>query len=106
MVASYIYIGILTDTGRFFYPSTTPSTLKLVAKLYKKMKDKRMEINLLLASRDINDMQIQNEIAKRIKFDLVNHIAYLIIPKTFFNKYKTQPRSMIELMQNVAGIDI
>jgi phosphoesterase RecJ-like protein len=106
MVASYIYIGILTDTGRFFYPSTTSSTLRLVAKLYKKMKTKRMEVNQLLATRTIADIKMQNEITKYIKFNLTTHVASLIIPKTFFKKYKVQPYSMIESMKNVDGIEI
>jgi hypothetical protein len=70
------------------------------------MKNKRMEVNLLLSSRNITDIQMQSEVTKYIKFDLTNHIAYLIIPKTFFSKYKTQPRSMVELMQNIDGIEI
>jgi ribosomal protein L14E/L6E/L27E len=70
------------------------------------MKDKRMNVNQLLATRTVSDIRMQNEITKYIKFDLTNHVASLIIPKTFFKKYNVQPYSMIETMRNVDGIEI
>jgi hypothetical protein len=70
------------------------------------MKNKRMDVNLLLATRTIADIKMQNEIIKYINFDLTNHIASLTIPKLFFKKYNVQPYSMIETMRNIEGIEI
>ncbi|MDR3249504.1 MAG: bifunctional oligoribonuclease/PAP phosphatase NrnA [Mycoplasmataceae bacterium] len=105
LVASCLYIGILTDTNRFYYPSTTKSTLNLVAKLYKRMND-RMGIQELLCSKNIEDIKFQQYIYSIANFDIVKHVASLLIPKLIFKKYKVENNSMIWTMSNIKDIEI
>ncbi|GMO14539.1 MAG: bifunctional oligoribonuclease/PAP phosphatase NrnA [Mycoplasmoidaceae bacterium] len=104
-ISSYLYIGILTDTNRFFYLNTSADTLRIVAKLYSKIKD-RLSIHLLLNEKTLDRIKFENDVFKLIKFDNKNHIASLLIPNTLFSKYKTMPESLIYLMSNIKDINV
>lgn len=67
-IATYIYAGILTDTGSFNYSSTNERTLSIVSKLVgigidfplicKKLNDTVKESKLKLIAKCINDMEV------------------------------------------------
>jgi phosphoesterase RecJ-like protein len=94
MIASYIYVGIYTDTNRFFYSCTSQNTFLNMQRLFKHIPN-ISEINFKLSERTIEELKFQNEIYKIIKFDKKNKIASLKIPKNIFKKYKIENNSMI-----------
>lgn len=67
-IATYIYSGILTDTGSFNYATTTERTLEIVSKLVgvginfpyicKKLNDTIKEAKLKLIAKAINNMEV------------------------------------------------
>lgn len=67
-IATYLYTGIMTDTGSFNYSSTKPSTLRIAAQLVetgidfseicKKLNDTIKEAKLKLISKTIENMEI------------------------------------------------
>lgn len=67
-IATYIYSGILTDTGSFNYSSTKPSTLVAVSKLIqtgidfsyicRKLNDEIKEAKLKLIAKTIDNMEV------------------------------------------------
>ncbi len=59
-IATYIYSGILTDTGSFKYPLTSGATHKIVCELFKK---------------GINHTEIHERIYDNFSFDRVNLLA-------------------------------
>lgn len=65
--AQHLYLGILTDSGRFMYSSTTPRTYKLVAKL---IKSGNLDINSIhnnLYKKSLVDLKIQSEVMNGFK---------------------------------------
>lgn len=68
LVASYIYMGIMTDTGSFNYSSTKPSTMRAAADLIsvgidfseicKKINDTIKESKLFLIEKAISNMEV------------------------------------------------
>ncbi len=67
-IATYLYTGIMTDTGSFNYSSTKPSTLRIAANLIetgvnfsdicKKLNDTIREEKLKLIARSIDNMEV------------------------------------------------
>lgn len=67
-IATYIYTGLMTDTGSFNYESTKPSTLHIAAKMIetgidfsyicKKLNDTIKEAKLKLISKAIDNMEV------------------------------------------------
>ena len=80
-IATYIYTGILTDTGSFNYASTTARTLEIVSKLLdiginfsyicKKLNDTIKESKLKLIATAINNMEVYS--GGKIRYTYVDY---------------------------------
>lgn len=80
-IATYLYAGILTDTGSFRYSSTKPSTFlvasKLIAKgidftyIARKLTDEIKEAKLKLISKTIGNMEVYFN--GRLRYSYVNY---------------------------------
>jgi len=104
-IAQYLYAGILTDTNRFYYPSTTSHTLSIASELYEILGKEKDKIVQKISENNLEDILFIEELKKQIVWDLKNHIASLIIPNELFVKYKKIPYSYVNIMANVKGID-
>ena len=106
IIAKYLYAGIITDTGRFLYESTTHNTLAIASKLlkYKFNLKKLMEI---IYSKSIKQLGFESQIIKRLHFFEKIKFAYAIIPKNLFNKYDIHLRtSMVHIFNNISELEV
>lgn len=80
-IATYIYTGIMTDTGSFNYESTKPSTLYIAAKLIetgidfayicKRLNDTMKEAKLKLVAEAINNMEVMFD--GKLRYTFINY---------------------------------
>ncbi|MCQ3915075.1 MAG: hypothetical protein MJ201_05005 [Mycoplasmoidaceae bacterium] len=63
-----LYAGILTDTGRFLYPSVTPKTYAIVAKLVTKGCN-RQKVHDAIYLKDIDRIKFSSYVLKKAHFD-------------------------------------
>lgn len=102
--ARALYMGIIGDTGRFMYNSTTPHTLKIASILLEK------GINI----QDIHDQiyleNLENKKIKAIFFDSVEftkkNVAYKKNTQEFLDKYNLEANFVSRaLISQMAGIE-
>ena len=80
----YFLIGMITDTNRFQYSSTTSNTLRQASKCYE-----YVEFDVLyekLYKKKIEDFRTSSKIFQMAKFE--GNVAIVIIPKWFSKKHK------------------
>ena len=82
-ISKYTYLGIVTDSGRFRYPSTTHKTHEMVSKLLKYDFDtKFLYSNLYSKPKEI--IKFNSYILSKIKF--YDNIVWVILPKNIEKK--------------------
>lgn len=102
---NFLYLGILTDTGKFMHSLTTSSVHILVSKFYDYGFNKQL-IQDKLFTRSLKEIQFDNKLIKKIK--LKNNFAYLILS---MNDCKKLDELKLEyskayLMSNIKEIDV
>jgi phosphoesterase RecJ-like protein len=104
-VAKYLYLGIQTDTGRFLYPSTKPSTLKMASKLLKAGFD-ITEVNNSIFLRPYNDAKFSSYLLSISKINS-NGFAYFVIPKNAFEKFNIKSaNSFVNVLGGIKEVKI
>ena len=104
--ASYLYAGLLTDTSRFLYLSTLPSTYTAASKLVDADFD-RQKIHDAIYLKKIDEMLFNSYVLKHVKFDKDLGFAYAKIAKNAFDKYGVELRmSMVHVLNNIEGANI
>ncbi len=102
--AKFLYSGVVTDTGRFLYYNTTPKTY-LITYVLISTGFNREEVHSAIYTKTTKQILFSSYITKRIKTK--NRIAYCIIPKNAFKKFKIKIQySMVNLLANIKGIDV
>lgn len=107
-IASSLFTGIVTDSGRFRYSSTNARTFKLVSGLVEYEFDCNEIYNKLYVSElDIVKLKAQ----MTLNFNLTRcNVAYLKNTKEDIIKYNTDfntiSRGMVSVMSGIEGIDI
>ena len=60
-VCKYLYSGLSSDSGNFYYPSTTPSTLKVASKLMEVGNfNPYTEIHMIVGMKTLKDLELAN----------------------------------------------
>lgn len=104
--ASYLYAGLLTDTSRFLYLSTLPSTYEVTSKLVDTDFD-RQKIHDAIYLKKLDEMMFDSYVLKHVKFDKDLGFAYTKIKKNAFDKFGVELRmSMVHVLNNVEGANI
>ena len=108
LAAESLYTGMITDSGRFRYDSTTSETFKSAAFLLNKGIDTN-EIYLNLYSDDFEIKRLRAEFILKIKFT-ANNVAYIYTTKEELDKLEadsfTISRGMVNTMADIKGVDI
>ena len=101
--ARALYIGIIGDTGRFLYNSTSPKTLYTAANLLEK-EINIQEIHDLIYLETLESKQIKNLFFKSIKLTR-KKVAYSKNTKEFLEKYNLETNFVSRgLISQMAGI--
>lgn len=105
-VAQYLYAGIVTDTGRFLYLSTRPSTLTIAGKLLS-VGLNRQRINDVLYIHKYKELKFNVYVISKINFMKKQKFAYAVLGKKSFDKYGIDVRmSMVQLLNNIEGVEV
>ena len=106
--AKALYTGMVTDSGRFRYDSTTSNTFRLASKLMEQPFDMG-EIYSQLYADDFEKVKLRAQFVLKIQFTEDN-VAYIYTPKAEFDSYGVDPftisRGMVNTMSDLRGVDI
>lgn len=101
-----LYAGILTDTGRFLYPSVTPKTYAIVAKLVTKGCN-RQKVHDAIYLKDIDRIKFSSYVLKKAHFDTQLGMAWAKLGKNSFDRYGVKLRmSMVHVLGNIKNMNI
>lgn len=108
LAAKALYTGIVTDSGRFRFDSTTARTFEVVAKLMSQKID-ILEIYNNLYNDDLETVMLRAKFVLKMKFTKHN-VAYIMTTKEELEQDNvdvfTVSRSMVNTMAGIKGIDI
>ncbi|MEE0967887.1 MAG: bifunctional oligoribonuclease/PAP phosphatase NrnA, partial [Clostridia bacterium] len=102
--ATYIYTGMVTDSGRFKFNSVSGETLRLAGMLL----DKGIDTETLFANLYLDDfemLQFRGNVYKKIK-RTKNGVAYLYIDRKMQEKFSLtseQASSLVSSMESIKG---
>ena len=106
--ATAIYTGLVTDSGRFRYDSTTPETLRRAAYLLEAGIDTG-EIYRNLYADDFSYIRLRSQFVLKVQFTDVN-VAYIYTTAEEMQTYGvdtfTISRGMVGVMSEIRGVDI
>lgn len=106
--ARALYMGIIGDTGRFFYPSTTAKTLRLGSILLEKGFDLATVHNNMYTETK-KSKQIKNEFFNLVEYTK-NNLAYRKNDVDFLNKYDLTSyyvsRGLVNQMSGMEEVEI
>lgn len=105
-MAKFLYAGIVTDTGRFLYQSTLPSTF-LIASMLLKTGFNRLEVHDAIYLRSLREHKLMSYVINRIKITPPG-CAYAILPKNIHKRFNIHdaPLSMVHALNNIKGVHI
>ena len=106
--AKALYTGMVTDSGRFRYDSTSAKTFRLASALMEQNFDAN-DIYSQLYADDFEKVRLRAQFVLKIQFTDYN-VAYIYTPKAEFDSYNTDPftisRGMVNTMSDLRGVDI
>ncbi|MBC1520931.1 bifunctional oligoribonuclease/PAP phosphatase NrnA [Listeria aquatica] len=103
--ARLLYGGIVGDTGRFLYPSTTEETFRMAAKLVEFSFD-RSELYQKLYEVPLNTMRLSGYIFEHFELE-ENGAATIYISKEILNKFgctAKQASNLVSSVENAKGL--
>lgn len=108
LAAKSLYTGMVTDSGRFRYDSTTAQTFRLAAYLMEQKIDTN-EIFLNLYANDFEQMKLKARYVLKIQFTPRN-VAYIYTSLAEVQQMQTDTfaisRGMVGCMADIKGVDI
>ena len=106
--AKPLYTGMVTDSGRFRYDSTSSQTFRLASKLMEQNFDTN-EIYRHLYADDFDKVRLRAQFVLKIKFTDCN-VAYIYTTKEELEELDADifaiSRSMVSTMSDIRGVDI
>ncbi len=101
-----LYAGLLTDTGRFLYPSVTPKTYAIASKLVEKGCN-RQKVHDAIYLKDVNQMRFSSYVLKKAHYDKELGMAWAKLGKNSFDRFGVKLRmSMVHVLGNIRNMNI
>ncbi|WP_036448908.1 DHH family phosphoesterase [Mycoplasmoides pirum] len=105
IMAKYIYSGILTDTGRFLYLSSSPNTFRITADLLQTGFN-RSEIHDIVYNKSISEHKYYFYTLNHAKVT-PNGLAYVLLPKNSHKRFGiSYPMTMVHALNNIKNVYI
>ncbi len=89
-IATCIYVGIMTDTGSFRFPSTTSLTHKVIADLIAKGADNAAIHNNIYDTNSFNRLQLLGRALNNLHVLDQYHTAYIVLTQNDLNEFHFQ----------------
>lgn len=86
--ASCLYVGIMTDTGRFQYPNTTPETLRIASELLKEGVEVHLLCERIYGRRSVPALKLLAAALSKLKLFFNGKVAYAELSKKDFESAK------------------
>ena len=106
--AKALFTGMVTDSGRFRYDSTSSNTFRLASELMKQKFDTN-EIYAQLYADDFYYVKLRAQFVLKIQFTDYK-VAYIYTTKEEFDSYNADPftisRGMVNTMSDLRGVEI
>lgn len=102
-IAENLFMGVVSDSDRFLFSSTTPKTFELMAILIKNSKINISEVYPKLYLRPLNEVRFQSYIAEHLNVTK-NGFASLKIDKKIIDEYKVDSGTASNLVNNFNNI--
>lgn len=104
-IATYIYAGIITDTGRYLYLSATPSTYKMTYELLKTGFN-RLLVHDAVYNKPILEHKYYSYVVNRAKITSYG-LAHVSLRKGSHKRFGIEsPMTMVHALNNISGVRI
>ncbi len=103
-IAKLIYMGIVSDTGRFMHDYTSIRTFELVTKMLKKTKLEFTNLYEQLYTRPLAEIRFQGYIYKNMEIT-ENKVAYIKITEDMLKEYNVDSASAGNIISELNFID-
>ena len=108
-IATYIYVGILTDTNRFQEQNTTPEAHKIAAWLIEKFISPIKIYSLIYGKQELKNLYLLKEALQSLKRTASGKIAYITITPKILEKTHTNDENLegiINYARNINGVEV
>lgn len=104
-IAEVLYLGIYTDSGRFFFDKTSSRTHFLTSKLFESKFDFD-SLHKKLSKRTIHEIEYQKHVFNNFKID--NNVIYYFIRYEEAKQLKLEDnlKNRVDFLANIEGFDI
>lgn len=106
-IATLLYVGLVTDTGRFLYSNISELTFYTAADLYKKGADFEMIYKNLYQNKEISKLQFENYILNKVEFN--KPYALVGVSQKMCQEYNMQmgdSESVVNMLRDLKGIEV
>ena len=103
-IAENLYLGVVSDSDRFLFSTTSYKTFELMAILIKNSKIKVSELYPRLYNRPLNEVRFQSYITEHLKVTK-NGFASLKITRSILEKYNVDAGTPSNLVNNFNNIE-
>lgn len=86
-IATCLYVGIMTDTGSFRFPSTTSTTHRIIADLMDKGADNALIHNNVYDTNSYSRLQLLGQALQNMKVEVEYRVAYITLSQDELDKY-------------------
>jgi phosphoesterase RecJ-like protein len=108
-IATCLYTGILTDTGSFRFPNTSPTTFRIAAELIERGADNAMIYNNIYDTNSYNRLQLLGQALQNLKVMPEYSSAYITITDAEKKKYdfqKGDTEGVVNYALSIKGISL
>lgn len=109
LMAQALYAAILTDSGSFRFPKTSPRTHRIVAKLLEYGANPSKIYHLLYEQQPLSKVRLKGYVLQNIKLATNGQIAYVGLDAETLARYNINPldlNTFSNLAQQIAGVRI
>ncbi|MDP2088419.1 MAG: bifunctional oligoribonuclease/PAP phosphatase NrnA [Flavobacteriaceae bacterium] len=108
-ISTCIYTGIMTDTGNFRFPATTPGTHKIVANLMEKGADNAYIYNKVFDSNTYQNLQLLGHALSKLQVIPKLHTAFFALSKNdlkVFDYQKGDTEGIVNYGLSIKGVSL
>lgn len=108
-IATWLYVGLLTDTGSFRYPNTNPTSHRLAAKFLEWNLNVNRIYSHIYESNSFSDMKLLALVLPTLKRDSSGKIAWLKLSRHMLKGKKDltdQTENILDFARGIKGVEL
>jgi len=107
--ATCLYVAIVTDTGRFSFPNTRPSTLRWAAALVEAGADHKLASERLYQWQSLGVVRVQGEAAAGITLECRGRVGVMCVSEAMFRRHNVDPidtQEFADMPRSIEGVEV